>query len=93
MNRSLSSRFLCEATNQRWSRFLHEATGLVEKVGSVLIWIRIACRLNLRNHVRDLSPADIDGLHPRALALLLVVIRMDAALLPVQFIPEHFVFV
>ena len=26
--RLLSSRFLFEATNQRWSRFLHEATGL-----------------------------------------------------------------
>jgi hypothetical protein len=23
-----SSRFLYEATNQRWSRFLHEATGV-----------------------------------------------------------------
>jgi hypothetical protein len=27
MSRSVSSRFLSEATNQRWSRFLHEATG------------------------------------------------------------------
>ena len=27
MNRSVSSRFLYEATNQHWSRFLHEAIG------------------------------------------------------------------
>jgi hypothetical protein len=30
MNRSFSSRFLYEATNQRWSSFLHEATGRFE---------------------------------------------------------------
>jgi len=43
-------------------------------------------RLNLRNHVRDLATANIDGLDSRTLAFFLVVIPIVASLLPTHFV-------
>jgi len=57
MNRSVSSRFLYEATNQHWSRFLHEAIGYTnepytdERVGTAVDVLHLGyVSINLRRY-------------------------------------------